>query len=55
MWVLIDFAAWCCAPQDNGAGSISRKLAAIPYFHLVDVGIGLSIRSPVTKSVLQGI
>ena len=52
---MIDFAAWCCASQDNQAGSISSKLAAIQYFHRVDVGIELSIRSPLIKSVLQGI
>ena len=55
MWALIDFAAWCCAFQDNQAESISSKLAAIQYIHRVDVGIELSIRSPLIKRVLQGI
>ena len=55
MWALIDFAAWCCASQDNQAGSISSELAVIQHFHRVDVGIELSIRSPLVNSVLQGI
>ena len=55
VWALIDFAAWCWALQDNQAGSTSSKLAAIQYIHRVDVGIELSIRSPLIKHVLQGI
>ena len=55
MSTLIDFVAWCCASQDNQAGSISSKLAAIQCIHRVDVGIELSIRSPLIKRVLQGI
>ena len=55
MWASIGFAAWCCALQDNQAGSISSKLAAIQHIHRVDVGIELSIPSPLIKRVLQGI
>ena len=55
VWALIDFVAWCCASPDNQAGSPSSKLAAIRYIHRVDVGIELSIRSPLIKRVLQGI
>ena len=55
MWALIDLAAWCCALQNNRAGSISSKLSAILYIHRVDVGIELSIRSPLIKRVLQRI
>ena len=55
MWALIDFAAWCCASQDNQAGTISSKLAAIQYFPRVNAGMELSIRSLLIKSVLQGI
>ena len=53
MWALIEFAAWCCALQENYAGSISSKLAAIQYIHRVDIGIELSIRPPLIKRVLQ--
>ena len=55
MWALVDFPAWCCASQDNYAGSISSKLAAIQYLHRVDVGIELSTGSPLIERVLQGI
>ena len=55
MWALVDFAAWCCASPDNQAGIISSKPAAIQYFHRVDVGIEMSIWSPLSESVLQGI
>ena len=53
MWALIYSAAWCCASQDDQAGTISSMLAAIQYFPPVDVGIELSIRSPLIKTVLQ--
>ena len=55
MWAFLDFAAWGCASRDNEAGSIPSKLAAIQYFHRVDVGIELSIGSLLIKNVLQGI
>ena len=47
-------AAWCRVSQDIQARTISSKPAAIQYFHRGDVGIELSIRSPLIKSVLQG-
>ena len=50
-----DSAAWWSASQGNQAGTISTKLTAIQYFHRVDVGIELPIRSSLFRSTLQGI
>lgn len=55
LWALLDFAAWCSASEGNQACTISRKLAAVQYFHRVEVGVELPTRSPLIKSALQGI
>ena len=54
MWALTDLASWCTASNGNQAG-ITRKLAAIQYFHPVDVDVALPIRSLLIKSTLKGI
>ena len=33
VWVLIEYASWCCEAEGNLAGTISGKLAAVQYFH----------------------
>ena len=35
---LVDFAGWCSAAQGNQAGTISSKLAAVHFFHVLAVG-----------------
>ena len=54
-WVLIEYASWCCEAEGNLAGTISRKLAAVQYFHRLEAGVKLPTTAPVLKSALKGI
>ena len=55
VWVLIEYASWCCEAEGNLAGTISRKLAAVQYFHRLEAGMELPTTAPVLKSALKGI
>ena len=54
-WDLIDFAAWCFASQGNAASTISGKLAAVQYFHRMQVQVEVVTTSPVLQGALKGI
>ena len=54
MWVLIEYASWCCKAEGN-LGTISGKLAAVQYFHRLEAGVELPTTAPVLKSALKGI
>ena len=55
VWVLIEYASWCCEAEGNLAGTISGKLAAVQYFHRLEAGVELPTTAPVLKSSLKGI
>ena len=52
---LVDFAAWCCAPEGNKVGTIKRKIAAAQYFHRVEVGMELPTESPLLERMFSEI
>ena len=43
VWVLV--TAWCCAAEGNKVGTIKSKIAAVQYFHRVEVGMELLTKS----------
>lgn len=51
---LVEFAAWCCASENSQPGTVSGKLAAVKYFHVVEAGVDLPTDSPLIKRLLQG-
>ena len=53
VWALADFAAWCCAAEGNKVGTIKIKIAAMQYFHRVEVGMELPIKSPLMEHVFS--
>ena len=55
VWVLIEYASWCCEAEGDLAGTISGKLAAVQYFHRLEAGVELPTTAPVLKSALKGI
>ena len=55
VWVLIEYASWCCEAKANVAGTMSWKLAAVQYFHRLETGVELPTTAPVLKSALKGI
>ena len=55
VWVLIEYASWCCEAEGNLAGTISGKLTAVQYLHRLEAGVKLSTTAPVVKSALKGI
>ena len=55
VWALVDFAAWCCAAEGNKVGTIKSKIAAVQYFHRVEVGMELLTKSPLLERVFSGI
>ena len=55
VWVLIEYASWCCEAEGNLAGTISGKFAAVQYFNRLEVGGKLPTTAPVLKSALKGI
>ena len=52
---LVEFAAWCCASLGNTPCTVSNKLSAVKYFHLVEVGIEMPTDSPLLKRMISGI
>ena len=54
VWVLIEYASWCCEAEGNLTGTISGKLAAARYFHRLEAGVELPTTAPVLKSALKG-
>ena len=55
VWYLIEYASWSCEAEGNLAGTISGKLAAVQYFHWLEVGVELPTTAPVLKSALKGV
>ena len=54
VWALADFAAWCCAAEGNKVGAIKSEIAAVKYFHRVEVGMELTTKSPLLERVFNG-
>ena len=52
---LVEFAAWCCASEGNRPSTISGKLSAVKYFHVVEAGVELPVESPLLKRLILGI
>lgn len=52
---VVEFVAWCCASQGNVASTITGKLQAIKYFHVVEAGVGLPMESDLIARQLNGI
>lgn len=52
---LVMCASWCCASESNQPGTITGKLAAVKYFHSVEVGIDRVTDSPRLKRLMGGI
>ena len=55
VWALVDFAAWCCAAEGNTVDTIKTKIAAVQYFHRVEVSMELPTKSPLLEHVFSGI
>ena len=55
VWVLIEYAPWCCEAEGNYAGTLSGKLATVQYFHRLEASVELPTAAPVLKSALKGI
>jgi len=51
---LVDFAAWCCSSQGNTVQTISNKISAVKYFHLVDAGVELPTEADLLKRQFLG-
>ena len=54
VWVLLEYASWCCEAEGNLSGTISGKLAAVQSFHRLEAGMELPTTAPVLKSALTG-
>ena len=54
-WALIDFAARCFESKGNLAGTISRKFAAVQYYHRVEAQVEIIATSPLVRCALKGI
>ena len=55
VWALADFAAWCCAAEGNKVGAIKSEIAAVKYFHRVEVGMELPTESPLLERMFSEI
>jgi len=51
---LVDFAAWCRSSQGNTVQTISNKISAVKYFHLVDAGVELPTEADLLKRQFLG-
>jgi len=52
---LVEFAPWCCASQGNTPGTVSNKVSAVKYFHVVQAGVEMPTDSPLLKRLLAGL
>ena len=55
VWVLIEYASWCCEAESNLASTISGTLEAVQDFYRLEAGVELPTTAPVLKSALKGI
>ena len=53
-WALIDFAAWCLESKGNLASTISGKIAAVQYYHRVEVQVEIIATYPLLRCALKG-
>lgn len=51
---LVEFAAWCCAAEGNVVGTITGKIGAVKYFHLVHAGVELPTDSILLRRLKDG-
>ena len=51
---LVDFASYCFASLGNTPLTVSNKISAVKYFHVVEAGVEMPTESPLLKCMLSG-